>query len=442
MNSLESKHPDPEKECLRLRAIIHNFEELLKVEEEVAASQSAKLKSVADFLSEIYKTMPGALIVLDPNGTITTANEATASMLGYSLEELIGQPIELLFQPKEAPSVAEIKEFSVQDKILRTEKACRTKTDGEIPVLFSATILNAKELDNTAHSAVCIALDIREQKKLESELRQAQKMESVGRLAAGVAHEINTPLQYISDNTLFLQNTFSEMTELIQKLLAVQHSVVEGNPSFQAAVAAANAMEKADLSYLLEDIPKAIRETLDGLGRVTKIVQAMKTFAHPSPAQMTSLDINQAIQSTLTIARSEYKLVADVETDLGELPLVVCHAGDINQVVLNIIVNAAHAIEEVIQSTERKGLITIRTWREENDALISIRDTGRGIPENIREQIFDPFFTTKEVGKGTGQGLSIARSVIVEKHGGKLTFESELNQGTTFLIRLPIGGKR
>jgi signal transduction histidine kinase len=275
--------------------------------------------------------------------------------------------------------------------------------------------------------------------QMEVELRQAQKLESVGRLAAGVAHEINTPVQFVSDSIYFVRDAMKELLDVVEKLGGVRRSVLEGNPSREAATEAAAAEEAADLPYLLESLPKALDRALDGLGRVTTIVRSMKEFAHPDQKEMTTVDLNHAIQSTLTVACSEYKHVAELETDLAELPLVLCHLGDVNQVVLNLIVNAAHAIGDVVKGTDGKGRIRVRSQRDGNNVVISIKDTGSGIPEEIRARIFDPFFTTKEVGRGTGQGLAIAHSVIVEKHGGELTFETEMGKGTTFFIRLPIG---
>jgi signal transduction histidine kinase len=275
--------------------------------------------------------------------------------------------------------------------------------------------------------------------QMEVELRQAQKLEAVGRLAAGVAHEINTPMQFVSDSIYFVRDAMKELLDVVEKLGIVRRSVLEGTPSREAATEAAAAEEAADLPYLSESLPKALDRALDGLGRVTTIVRSMKEFAHPDQKEMTTVDLNHAIQSTLTVACSEYKHVAELETDLEELPLVLCHLGDVNQVVLNLIVNAAHAIGDVVKGTDGKGRIRVRSQRDGNDVVVSIKDTGNGIPEEVRARIFDPFFTTKEVGRGTGQGLAIARSVIVEKHGGELTFETEVGKGTTFFIRLPIG---
>ena len=198
------------------------------------------------------------------------------------------------------------------------------------------------------------------------------------------------------------------------------------------------AEEAADCDYLLEEIPKALAQTLEGVTRVATIVRAMKEFAHPEGKEMAAADINRALQSTLTVARNELKYIADVETEFGELPLVVCNVGDLNQVFLNLLVNAAHAIGEKVGKSGQKGNIRVRTVAEGGTVLVTVSDTGCGIPEANRARVFDPFFTTKEVGRGTGQGLAIARSVVVDRHKGALTFESEEGKGTTFYVRLPV----
>jgi len=188
-------------------------------------------------------------------------------------------------------------------------------------------------------------------------------------------------------------------------------------------------------------VPQAFDRTLEGVGRVAGIVRAMKEFAHPDQREQSSADLNKALLNTLTVARNEYKYVADLETDLGELPPVQCYLSDLNQVFLNLVVNAAHAIGEVIGDSEPKGRITVRSRDLGERVEIAIADTGGGVPEAIRERIFDPFFTTKPVGQGTGQGLAIARSIVVDKHRGSLTFTSVAGQGTTFYIRLPVSGR-
>jgi PAS domain S-box-containing protein len=287
-----------------------------------------------------------------------------------------------------------------------------------------------------------LTFDVTRQKHLERELRQAQKLESVGRLAAGIAHEINTPVQFVNDSIHFVRDSFGSLAALIDRSEALGQAVVAGRPAEPLARQLLEAEEEDDLGYLKEHVPKALDRAIEGLVRIGAIVRSMKEFAHPDSKEMTQLQLNHAIESTLVIARNEYKFVADVETQLGEVPPVTCYGGEVNQVILNILVNAAHAIEARVKGSTLRGHIVVRSQREGDAVLVSISDDGGGIPEAIRERIFDPFFTTKEVGKGTGQGLAIARSVVTEKHGGSLTFESEIGKGTTFFIRLPIEGRK
>ncbi|MEZ4241390.1 MAG: ATP-binding protein [Myxococcota bacterium] len=275
-----------------------------------------------------------------------------------------------------------------------------------------------------------IMFDVTHQKKLELELRQAQKLESVGRLAAGVAHEINTPVQFVNDSVHFVRDAMADLGRLIDTLRARAGDDDDLR----------DLEEEIDLEYLLDNVPKALDRSIDGLSRVATIVRSMKEFAHPDHRDIAQVDLNHGIDSTLTIARNEYKYVAEVQTDYGPLPPVVCNGGEINQVVLNLVVNAAHAIGDRVKGTDARGTIAIATRQDGDDAVITIADTGGGIPQAIRDRIFDPFFTTKEVGKGTGQGLAIARSVI-ERHGGQLSFVVQPDVGTTFTLRLPITGR-
>jgi signal transduction histidine kinase len=199
------------------------------------------------------------------------------------------------------------------------------------------------------------------------------------------------------------------------------------------------ARETLDIDFLLQEIPSALDQSLEGIERVSKIVRAMKDFSHPHSAEKTAIDINHAIESTITVARNEWKYVAQIETELDRtLPAVKCLPGEINQVILNLIVNAAHAINDVVGGTEEKGTIRVTTARACEWVEIRISDSGTGIPKEVQPRLFEPFFTTKEVGKGTGQGLPIARSVVVDKHGGTISFESEIGKGTTFIVRLPL----
>jgi PAS domain S-box-containing protein len=293
-------------------------------------------------------------------------------------------------------------------------------------------------------AAVVISQDVTESKLAEVELADAQRLASVGTLAAGVAHEINTPVQFVSDSVHFVRDAGAEVLALVDTLAALPRMVLDGADTavlLDAATAASAAIDSADLDYLRDNMPKALDRALEGLERVATIVRAMKEFAHPAQKEMAPVDLNRAILSTLTVATSEYKYLADLQTELGDLPPVVCHVNDINQVVLNIVVNATHAIGDRLKGSDGRGTITVRTACEGDQVVIAISDTGGGIPEAVQSRIFDPFFTTKEVGRGTGQGLAIARAIVRDKHGGDLTFETKMGSGTTFLIRLPVAGK-
>ncbi len=275
---------------------------------------------------------------------------------------------------------------------------------------------------------------------LQSQLAQAQKLESIGELAAGIAHEINTPIQYVGDNTRFIQEACEDLSEVLtccQDLLTATEGT---HPLGEQTKTLRDAVENADLEYLSEEIPNAIEQSLEGITRVTNIVRAMKEFAHPGAAEMTPIDLPRAIENTLMVARNEWKYVADLETDFDEsLPLVPCLPGELNQVILNMVVNAAHAIGTRLgESPESKGRIKVSARTVGSHAELRISDSGTGIPEEHLDRIFRPFFTTKAAGRGTGQGLAIAHSVIVEKHGGTINVETELGVGTTFVICIPL----
>ena len=351
------------------------------------------------------------------------------------------------------------KQIGFLDKLIPRDRnaAVRTKLDdsksGSFEIEASVLTHDEKRVDlrwvasceqneSTGQHKVLrgMMLDVTDQRRLESELAQAQKLESVGRLAAGVAHEINTPVQFVSDSVSFVREAMDDLSQIVDKYRELRNATEQGADVAAAAKAAEEAEDDADLDYILENAPVALDRARDGLGRVAAIVRSMKEFAHPDRKEMAQSNLNQAIQSTLVIASNEYKYVAEVETSFGEIPLVNCYGGEVNQVVLNLIVNAAHAIGDVVKGTDKKGKIRVATRVLDDRVEISIGDTGKGIPVDVRARIFDPFFTTKEVGKGTGQGLAIARNVVVDKHGGTLHFETEVGVGTTFFIRLPING--
>lgn len=282
--------------------------------------------------------------------------------------------------------------------------------------------------------------DVTERKVLESQLSHAQKLESIGQLAAGIAHEINTPTQYVGDNVRFFQESFADICTLLTKYQTLLDAAKEGPVSAELLADIEDTVDEVDLPFLVDEIPVAIEQSLQGIDHVSGIVRAMKEFSHPGVEEKTAIDINRAIESTITVARNEWKYVADVETDFeAGLPPVPCLASEFNQVILNMIINATHAIADVVGDGHNgHGTITLSTRRDHNWVEVRIKDTGTGIPEAVRSKIFDPFFTTKEVGKGTGQGLSISHAVIVDKHNGTIAFETEMGRGTTFIIRLPL----
>jgi signal transduction histidine kinase len=275
-----------------------------------------------------------------------------------------------------------------------------------------------------------------ERERLELDLRLAQKLEAVGSLAAGVAHEINTPVQFIGDSVTFLKEAVDELLRLTNVYHELLHTdeQIDKEERQRRAVAAE---QESDLEYLTERVPPAFERALEGIQRVSTIVRAMRQFAHPS-SQRAPIDVNEGLQTTLIVATNEYKYVADIELDLGDLPLVMANAGDLNQVFLNLIVNAAHAIGSKVRDSGERGTITVRTRAEQAGVLITVSDTGCGIPAEIAGRVFDPFFTTKEVGGGTGQGLAIAHTIVVERHHGAINFEPSPSGGTTFRILLAL----
>ena len=270
--------------------------------------------------------------------------------------------------------------------------------------------------------------------RLERELRLAQKLEGIGQLAAGIAHEINTPMQYVGDNIGFLERAFGK---IVEHLAVMDSAVSSAGEEACSLVAASKAQLK--LPYLLASAPKALRDSKSGITHVSSIVKAMKSFAHVDQDEKVPGDVNQSILDTVMVAQSEYKSVAVVETDLAQLPPVLCFPGRLNQVLLNLVVNAAHAIADA--KPAQGGKISVTSRVDDGVVSITISDNGSGIPEAIQQKVFDQFFTTKPVGKGTGQGLSLARSIVMEAHGGTLSFATEIDRGTAFTIRLPVDGR-
>jgi signal transduction histidine kinase len=276
----------------------------------------------------------------------------------------------------------------------------------------------------------------RERQTMEAQLRQAQKLEALGTLAGGIAHEINTPTQYVGDNIRFLKNSFADLGAVLECARALRNAAESAPQLALLATAQREAEVVADLDFLRTEIPTAIAQSLDGVDRIRQIVLAVKEFSHPDVKEVTAVDLNHAIETTVTVSRNQWKYIAELELALAsDLPLVPCRSGEINQVLLNLIVNAAHAVEAKGQGT---GKITVATARRDGWAEIRVTDTGTGIPREICDRIFDPFFTTKAPGKGTGQGLAICHTIVVQKHGGSIEVDSILGKGATFVVRLPL----
>jgi len=275
--------------------------------------------------------------------------------------------------------------------------------------------------------------------RLEAELVQARKLESVGQLAAGVAHEINSPMQFIGDNIEFIGECSERLFELLQ---VYERNLSEAdNPKEwgQRRREIATITKESRFEHIAGQMPAAIAESREGVRRVIDIVRAMRQFSHPGTNEMADTDLNEAIRNTLIITKNRWKGVADVETELDPaLPLVPALAAGISQVLLNLVVNAADAIAEKLgDDPDDKGRISVRSRCDADYVTVEFEDTGCGIRENIRSRVFDPFFTTKEVGKGTGQGLSICHDVVVNKHGGEIELESTLGKGSCFRVKLP-----
>ncbi|MFH1059071.1 MAG: PAS domain S-box protein [Pseudomonadota bacterium] len=391
----------------------------------------------------LVETITEGMIQVDEQARIRFFNDRLSQMLGYDSRELYGRPVTDFLDD--------------ENRKILTEQFARRREGSEdsYELTFTAkdghqvhTIVYPKPHFATGRFLGSFALitDITERKNLERQLMQSQKLEAIGSLAAGIAHEINTPTQYVSDNTHFMRDAFHDLFRVLTgyiRLAGLLRATGRSEPAVAAALAEVEEVDReVDGDYLMEEVPKAIEQTLEGLARISKIVRSMKEFAHPGPEEKTPTDLNKALENTVTVAKNEWKYVAEVELDLDRgLPPVSCVPSEINQVFLNIIVNAAQALAEVVREGEgAKGRIVIATRRHGDHAEITISDNGPGIPLAVQSRVFDPFFTTKPPGRGTGQGLAIAQRVVSDKHRGNLLFSSHPGQGTTFVVRLPLDG--
>jgi signal transduction histidine kinase len=310
------------------------------------------------------------------------------------------------------------------------------RPDGNfVPISLTLLEMSVKGLEYYVY----VCFDISERKDLERRLAISQRLESVGQLAAGIAHEINTPVQFISNNMGFLKEANDYFNGYIKACEAMFMDIQQDEDLPDAVKKAMSRREEEELAFYLDQSNLAIDESWDGVQRITSIVDSMRYFSHPGDENKASVDLNAAVENTVTVTKNEWKYASEMVLDLDpDLPKIKGLPADISQAVLNLVVNAAHAVSERFAGTEDKGVIMLKTYAEDGNAVIEITDNGGGIPKNIQSRVFDPFYTTKAVGKGTGQGLAIVHSVVVEKHGGVVDLQSEPGQGATFTIRLPI----
>lgn len=397
-------------------------------------------------IETVLRKAADGIITVDEDGRVRLVNEAAERIFGYTPEELVGRNVACLEPPERVgnekgllahvlhPDGDHGESSDAAEGSASEVKAVRK--DGTRLTLEMA----ASEVEIGAQRVFTVIFrDITQRRFLEAQLRHAQKLESIGQLAAGIAHEINTPTQFLGDNIRFLQEAFGDLSEVLE---LCQQLCGGGGPELSASdilQRLRQTAEEADIGYLRDEIPAALEQSLEGVNRVGKIVRSMKEFSHPGSDQKQTVDFNRAIENTITVSRNEWKYVAEMVTDLDpHLPSVACLPAEMNQVLLNLVVNAAQAIGEKLgESPTTKGTITVTTRSLGDWIEIRVSDTGTGMPQEVIDKIFDPFFTTKPVGKGTGQGLAIARNIVVNKHGGRIDVESAPGKGTTFVLRLP-----
>lgn len=396
-------------------------------------------RAKSDF-EQLISSLSSALIVTDTQLITKQWNAMATNLYGMNAPQVIGNNLLSLGLPWDPAAVqAGVERCRKELAPIHLDPMRFTRQDHNEGFL-GLSISPLKTEENQLAGFIFLCSDITQRKILESRLAQAQKLESIGQLAAGIAHEINTPIQYVDNNTEFLRDNFARLIHLVNGIIDLLQAARQGRLDAQASARLDTLLQETDLEFLIQEIPLAIQQSLDGIRRVSEIVRAMKEFSHPGVKQKVPLDINKAITDTLTVTRNEWKYYAEIKTDFQpDLPMVTCLPAEISQVLLNIIVNAAQAIaSSPHRAPDQLGQIDITTTQKSGWVEIRIADDGPGIPEEIKNRIFEPFFTTKEVGKGTGQGLAIAYDVVCHKHQGAIHFENRAPHGVVFVIRLPV----
>jgi PAS domain S-box-containing protein len=400
-------------------------------------------------LDRVYERLPVMIYAVDSRGVIVDVNHFWLKRLGYRRDQVIGHSSADFMPAGDSEERRHVWAKLVRGEDIASWAVQYLGANGELVegVLYGAPVMNG---NGELQGAIASVFDVtelraaqRDRDQLETELRLSQKLEAIGQLAAGIAHEINTPSQYVSDNLSFIQEAMTPLMPLLasfEPLLEIAARSLEAQAAARATVDDYRTLiADADLEYIRREIPLAIQQAREGVTQIKKIVLAMKEFSHPGADEKEAVDLNRAIEATVMVARNEWKYVADVEMNLDStLPSIEAVPSAINQTVLNLVVNAAHAIEDANKSSGKKGRITIATRRDGDFVEISVDDTGCGISKENLDRIFDPFFTTKKVGKGTGQGLAIVRRVVVDRHGGAIDVQSEVGKGTRFVVRLPV----
>jgi len=421
---------------LLIRSIRYAIERKIMGQEMKEAKDRAE--QVARERAGILEAVEAFFISINGLGAVREWTAQAERLFGIPLGDAVGQPFaKLQIHWNWGEVLRAMQQAGDTLQVVRLDRIEVTLEEGE-KAFVKMTVSPLR--DNCGMGYIFMGEDITGRLVLEHELAQAQKLESIGQLAAGIAHELNTPIQFVGDNVRFLSDSFADLHATLTRYREILATAKSGRRLPPELVETCEAeLQRIDLDFLSDETPKAFAQTAEGINRVATIVRAMKEFAHPGSHEKAMVDLNKAIESTVVVARNEWKYVAELQTNLdSSLPPVLCLVGEFNQVVLNLIINATHAIADTVKGTGKKGTITISTAHTDDSVEIRIADTGGGIPEAIRHKIFDPFFTTKGVGKGTGQGLAIARSVVVDKHGGTIRVESDVGKGTAFIIRLPL----
>ena len=407
-------------------------------------AQKKRERESAQRLQTILDSVVEGILIVDGVGRVQDCNKSACVLLRTEHDHLVNSGADEMFIDRKNTVRHKLLNrcINISSGILRYDytETMGQRRDGDS---FPMEIIVSPAHFMGENSFLYIFRDItrrkkaeESQKKLEGELREALKLEAIGHLAGGIAHEINTPSQYIRDNLKFLNDGYGSLSRLLGSALNTlwKHRDALPEGTFREF---SKQMRDADLEFLLDEIPHATQQSLDGINQVARIVLSMKEFSHPGSSEKTATDINRVLSNVIVISRNEWKHNADLTEELDpELPHIPCFVNEINQVFLNLIVNAAQAIEMSGRSVE-EGHIHIKTTNMDDQILISISDNGTGIAKENRSKIFNPFFTTKEVGKGTGQGLSITHDIVQIKHGGRIWFETQMGKGTTFHVLLP-----